>query len=277
MNINCKGNLINLSSPKVMGILNITPDSFFDGGKNNSINSALKKTEKMLEQGADIIDIGGQSTRPNSEFLQADDELKRVLPIIEKILIEFPETIISVDTFWSKVAKKTVEYGAAIINDISAGNIDDKMFTTIAQLNVPYILMHMIGTPQNMQKNPVYDNILEEVNLFFAEKLNQLHNLGVNDVILDAGFGFGKTVEQNYELLKNQRHIGFGKYPILTGISRKSMIFKVLKNSPEEALNGTTALNMLSLIQNAKILRVHDVKEATECVKIFKAYEGLGD
>lgn len=272
MTINTNGNLFDLDTPKVMGILNLTPDSFFDGGKNNTLDSALKKIEEMLTNGASIIDIGGQSTRPGANFLSADEELKVLFPILEKLIKNFPETIFSIDTFWSKVAKETVEAGVAIVNDVSAGSIDSEMFNTVADLKVPYVLMHMQGKPKDMQKDPVYENVTTEVNQFFSEKINELKKLGVNDIILDAGFGFGKTVKHNYELLKNQKLLGFGEYPILTGVSRKSMITKVLNIKNKEALNGTTAVNMLALINGANILRVHDVKEAMECVKIFQAY-----
>ena len=273
MTINCNGKLLNLENPVVMGILNLTPDSFSDGGKFNNMDSALKQTEKMLNDGATIIDIGGQSTRPNADFLDAETELSRVLPVIENLVKNFPEIIISVDTFWSDVAKATTQSGASIINDISAGQIDNKMFETVAELGVPYILMHMKGTPKTMQKNTDYKNVTEEVQLFLSEKIFELNKLGVRDIIIDLGYGFSKTLEQNYELLKNQKDFMFNKYPILTGVSRKSMIFKLLNIKPEESINGTTALNMLALQNNAKILRVHDVKEAAECIKIWEMYK----
>ena len=273
MTINCNGKLLNLKNPVVMGILNLTPDSFSDGGKFNNMDSALKQTEKMLNDGATIIDIGGQSTRPNADFLDAETELSRVLPVIENLVKNFPEIIISVDTFWSEVAKATIQAGASIINDISAGQIDNKMFETIAELGVPYVLMHMKGTPKTMQKNTDYKNVTEEVQLFLSKKIFELNKLGVHDIIIDLGYGFSKTLEQNYELLKNQKDFMFNKYPILTGVSRKSMIFKLLNIKPEESINGTTALNMLALQNNAKILRVHDVKEAAECIKIWEMYK----
>ncbi|MBV7441591.1 dihydropteroate synthase [Weeksellaceae bacterium TAE3-ERU29] len=273
MTINCKGKLLNLDNPVVMGILNLTPDSFSDGGKFNNMDSALKQTEKMLNDGATIIDIGGQSTRPNADFLDAETELSRVLPIIEELVKNFPEIIISIDTFWSEVAKNTIESGASIINDISAGQIDNNMFETVGKLNVPYILMHMKGTPKTMQKNTNYENVIEEVQLFLSEKIFELNKLGVHDIIIDLGYGFSKTLEQNYKLLKNQKDFMFNKYPILTGVSRKSMIFKLLNIKPEKSINGTTALNILALQNNAKILRVHDVKEAVECIKIWEMYK----
>lgn len=273
MTINCKGELIDLAKPKVMAILNVTPDSFYDGGKNNSVEKALKKTEQFLRDGADFIDIGGQSSRPGADFLGAEEEIKRIIPILEAILKEFPKTLVSMDTFWAKVAKETIEVGASIVNDISAGEIDSKMFETVAQLKVPYVLMHMKGTPENMQKNPHYDNVVIEVNQFFAKKIELLKKLGVNDIIIDPGYGFGKNIKHNYELLSMQDFLSLEKFPILAGVSRKSMISKLIKTNTKNALNGTTALNMLCLLKGANILRVHDVKEAVECVKIFNAYK----
>lgn len=270
MQINCKGKLIDLDSPKIMGILNVTPDSFFDGGKNNSVENALIQTEKMLAEGADFIDVGGVSTRPGAKEVSVDEELKRVIPVIENILKRFPETLISIDTYQSEVAKKSIESGATIVNDISAGNLDKNMLKTVAELKVPYILMHMQGTPETMQKNPVYENVTLEVNQFFSEKISILKEFGINDIILDPGFGFGKTVEQNYELLKNLSLIGFGEFPLLAGVSRKSMVTRLLNVSPENALNGTTVLNTIALQNGAKILRVHDVKEAKETIRIWE-------
>lgn len=270
MQINCKGKLVDLSQPKVMGILNITPDSFFDGGKNNEVQNALNQVEKMLNQGADFIDVGGISTRPGSAEVSENEELNRVIPIVELILKEFPEVQISVDTYRSKVARESIQAGAAIINDISAGNLDENLLETVAELKVPYILMHMQGTPKTMQQNPVYENITLEVNQFFSEKINELKKLGINDIILDSGFGFGKTVEHNYELMKNLDLIGFDDFPLLVGISRKSMITRLLDLKPSEALNGTSLLNFYSLQKGAKILRVHDVKEAKEAVEIWE-------
>lgn len=270
MQINCKGKLVDLSQPKVMGILNVTPDSFFDGGKNNEAQNALNQVEKMLNQGADFIDVGGISTRPGSAEVSENEELNRVIPIVELILKEFPEVQISVDTYRSKVARESIQAGAAIINDISAGNMDENLLKTVAEMKVPYILMHMQGTPKTMQQNPIYENVLIEVNLFFSEKINELKRLGINDIILDPGFGFGKTVEHNYELMKNLDLIGFDEFPLLVGVSRKSMITRLLDLKPSEALNGTSLLNFYSLQKGAKILRVHDVKEAKEAVKIWE-------
>jgi len=271
MRINCKGQLIDLSKPKLMGILNSTPDSFFEGSRIASVDSALVKTEKMLNDGADFIDVGGVSTRPGAKKISVDEELKRVIPVIENILKKFPETLISIDTFRAKVAKEAVESGAVIINDISAGSMDEELLETVAKLKVPYILMHMQGTPQTMQNNPVYEDVTMEVNQFLSEKISELKKLGINDIILDPGFGFGKTVEHNYELLRNLDLIGFGEFPLLVGVSRKSMITRLLNVSPGEALNGTTALNTIALQKGANILRVHDVKEAKETIQILES------
>lgn len=271
----CKGKLIDLSTPCVMGILNITPDSFYEGSRIQNAEAALKKAEQMLNEGADFLDIGGMSTRPGSEILNETEELKRVIPIIEIILKNFPETLISVDTWRSKVALETVEAGAAIVNDISAGSLDSELFQTVAELDVPYILMHMQGTPQTMQQNPVYKDVMLEVNQFLSEKIFELRKLGVSDIILDPGFGFGKTVDHNYSLLKNLNLIGFGEFPILAGLSRKSMIKKLLDVDEKNALNGTTAVNMIALQNGANVLRVHDVKEAKQCVEIWKELKAI--
>ncbi len=268
MTINCKGTLIDLSTPKVMGILNITPDSFYDGGKYKSENDILQQIEKMLLEGATFIDIGAYSSRPGAAHISEDEELKRIIPIVTLLVEKFPEIIISIDTFRSKVAEKTIESGAALINDISGGNMDSNMFETVAKLQVPYILMHMQGTPQTMQKNPSYKNVVTDVISFFAKQLFELRKLHVNDVIIDVGFGFGKTVEHNYELLKELQLFKNLEVPILTGISRKSMLYKLLDITPKEALNATTVANTIALQNGTQILRVHDVKEAVEAVKI---------
>ncbi|MFV0304951.1 MAG: dihydropteroate synthase [Moheibacter sp.] len=270
MLINCKGKLVDLSHPKIMGILNVTPDSFFEDSRSSKLDDVLRKVEKMLPEGADFIDVGGMSTRPDAIEISEDEELKRVIPVMEVLIREFPELLISIDTYRSRVVKEAVGAGAAIVNDISAGNLDAEMFQTISELHVPYILMHMQGAPQTMQKNPQYENITLEINQFFANKVLELRELGINDVILDPGFGFGKTIEHNYELFQSLNMIGFGDFPILVGISRKSMITKFLNISNKEALNGTTVLNALALERGAKILRVHDVKEAKETVKIWE-------
>src|SRR5690606_3864152 len=269
MYINCKGKLIDLSHPKIMGILNTTPDSFFSGSRSQNIDSALKRIEKLLTEGADFIDIGGMTTRPGSAEVSESDELERVVRAVEKAELEFPEIIISVDTYRSKVARETVEVGAAIINDISAGSMDEELLKTVADLKVPYILMHMQGSPQNMQTNPSYGDVTLEVNEFLSMKINELKSLGIHDIILDPGFGFGKTLEHNYELFRQINTFGFGDFPLLVGISRKSMITQLFEISAEEALNGTSVLNTMALEKGAKILRVHDVKEAKQALEIW--------
>jgi dihydropteroate synthase len=268
MTINCKGNLVDLSSPKVMGILNITPDSFFDGGKYKNETAILTQVEKMLLEGATFIDVGAYSSRPGATHISEEEELKRILPVIELLIKNFPEIILSVDTFRSRVAKESIQTGAAIVNDISGGNRDEKMFEMVAHLQVPYIIMHMLGTPQNMQIKPTYEDVTHELISFFADKIHQLHQLKLNDVIIDVGFGFGKTNEHNFELLKNLTLFKNLNVPILAGISRKSMLYKTLDISAKEALNATTSANTIALLNGASILRVHDVKEAVEAVKI---------
>ena len=271
--INCKGKLIDLTTPKVMGILNITPDSFFDGGKFSSDANILNHTEKMLSEGATFIDVGGYSSRPNAQHISEDEELKRVIPVVELLIKKFPEILISIDTFRSNVATKCVNIGACMINDISAGNMDVKMFTTVAKLQVPYIIMHMQGTPQTMQKSPKHVDIVHEVIYYFSKKINELHALNVNDIIIDVGFGFGKTPEQNYELLKNLSLLKNLEVPILTGISRKSMLYKLLDITTAMALNATTVANTIALMNGTNILRVHDVKEAVEAIIIVNTIE----
>ncbi|MFP2996582.1 dihydropteroate synthase [Spongiivirga sp. MCCC 1A20706] len=270
MTINCKGTLIDLSSPKVMGILNITPDSFYDGGRYKNESDILFKTETMLNEGATFIDIGGYSSRPGAEHVSEDEELNRVIPIVTLLIKKFPEIIISVDTFRSEVAKKSIEVGAAIINDISAGNLDANMFGTIFEYQVPYIMMHMKGTPQNMQNDPEYDNLIKEMIYYFSEKSASARDHRINDIIIDPGFGFGKTLNHNYEILNNLELFKTLKKPILVGLSRKSMIYKMLNIAPKDALNGTTALHSIALLKGANILRVHDVKEAVECINLVE-------
>ena len=257
-----------LDEAVVMGILNVTPDSFFDGGQYLSEENIVRRINSMEYDGAQIIDIGGYSTRPGAVQVSEEEELSRVLPIIKIIRSNFKNIIISVDTFRSNVAEKSIETGADIINDISGGSLDDKMFDCIADLNVPYVLMHIKGTPQNMQEKPTYTNVVDEVKNYFEQKINRLNQLGVNDIILDPGFGFGKTIEHNYQLLKNLDLFKSFDLPILVGVSRKSMINKVINTTPDEALNGTTSLNTIALIKGANILRVHDVKEANETIKL---------
>ena len=268
MTINCKGNLVDISSPKVMGILNCTPDSFYDGGKFTNDKKICQQVKKMLYEGATFIDVGGYSSRPNAQHIGVDKELKRVLPVLELLLKEFPTILISVDTFRSKVAEESIAIGACMVNDISAGSIDTNMFSVIRKLQVPYCMMHMQGTPQNMQHNPTYTDIVHEIIHYFSSKVHQLSILGVNDIILDVGFGFGKTLEQNYKLLNDLALFKNLELPILTGVSRKSMLYKLLDITPKEALNATTAAHTIALLNGTNILRVHDVKEANEAIKI---------
>jgi dihydropteroate synthase len=271
--LNCKGQLLSLKKPIVMGILNITPDSFFDGGRYNQKDQILGQVEKMLKEGATIIDIGGMSSRPGAAIISEEEELARVLSAIRDIHNAFPETILSIDTIRSRVAHMSVEAGASIVNDISAGSIDPAMYETVAQLGVPYILMHMQGKPENMQVAPTYEDINREVLDFFIKELEKLRTLGIKDVVIDPGFGFGKTVEHNYHLLGKLHVFKLLDVPLLAGLSRKSMICKVLKVNPENALNGTTALHMVALQQGARILRVHDVKEAHEVIQLWEQLE----
>lgn len=268
--INCKGKLIDLTFPKVMGILNLTPDSFYDGGKFKSETDILNQCEKMLNEGATFIDIGAYSSRPGAKHVTEDQELDRMIPILKLILNRFPDILISIDTFRSKVAEKCISIGASMINDISAGSLDKQMFPTIAKLQVPYILMHMKGNPQNMQINTDYDDLIKDIIYYFSEKTNALRSLGVNDLLIDVGFGFSKTLDQNYELLQKLNLFKVLELPILTGISRKSMLYKYLKTNPTEVLNATTVANTTALQQGTKILRVHDVKQAVETIKIVE-------
>lgn len=269
MLINCKGNLIDLSTPKVMGILNVTPNSFFDGAKYETETQILNRVDQMLTEGADFIDVGAYSSKPNAEEVSEKDELKRLIPVIQLLIKKYPDLLISVDTFRSEVARQAIENGACMINDISAGSLDEKMMATIAEFQVPYIMMHMRGTSQTMMQLTQYEDIVKELLFYFSEKVSQARALGINDLIIDPGFGFAKTLEQNFEVMQKLELFGILELPILAGVSRKSMIYKPLGSSPEKALNGTTALNMIALTKGASILRVHDVKEAVECVKLF--------
>ncbi len=269
MTINCKGQLIDFTKPKVMGILNLTPNSFYDGGKYNNEDAIITQVNKMLAEGATFIDIGAYSSKPNAEFVTVEEELARIVPVVELLVQEFPQILISIDTFRSKVAETCIQKGAALINDISAGQLDDSMLAVIAQYNVPYIMMHMRGTPQTMQTLTQYNDLVKEILFYFSERIASARSLGVNDLIVDPGFGFAKTLEQNYELLHKMELFQQLDLPILAGISRKSMIYKALNCSASESLNGTTTLNTVSLIKGANILRVHDVKEAVECVTLF--------
>ena len=273
MKINCKGKLIDLSTPKVMGILNVTPDSFFDGGKYKDEIGILKQVETMLKDGATFIDIGGYSSRPNADDVSQLEEINRVIPVIELILKHFPETLISIDTFRSNVARQSVEAGAALVNDISAGILDENMLSVIGKLGVPYIMMHMKGNPKTMQQQTQYDDLTKDVISYFAERIAAAHKEKINDIIIDPGFGFAKTTEQNFELLNQLELLQLTDQPILAGISRKSMIYKTLNLTSKDALNGTTALHMVALQKGAKILRVHDVKEALECITLFNQLE----
>lgn len=268
MTINCNSRLIDLNLPKVMGILNVTPNSFYDGGKHNEINSILHQVDKMLSEGADFIDIGAYSSKPNAEFVSEEEEIKRLIPIIKELVDHFPTIVLSVDTFRANVAKVAVEHGAGIINDISAGLLDEKMLETVADLKVPYIMMHMRGNPQTMQSLTNYEDIVKEMIFYFSERIQKARSYGISDIVIDPGFGFAKTLEQNYEVLHKMELFSMLELPLLAGVSRKSMIYKVLENSPQEALNGTSVLNTIALQKGAKILRVHDVKEAVECIKL---------
>ncbi len=268
--MNVGGKLIDLSSPKVMGILNITPDSFYDGGRHNTVGAALVQAEKLLTAGADILDIGAYSSRPGAADVSADEEQARLLPVIEAVITKFPESTLSIDTFRASVARASVVAGAHVINDISGGTLDSDMFTTVAELQVPYILMHMRGTPNTMQQLTDYEDVVRDVSLFFGKQVAALRELGVKDIILDPGFGFAKTLEQNYELLRRLDTLHVHGLPILGAISRKSMIYKKLGVKAEDALNGTTVLNTLLLLKGVHILRVHDVKAAKEAIALLQ-------
>jgi dihydropteroate synthase len=269
--LNISGRLIDLYDPTIMGVLNITPDSFFDGGRLTSEVAILNHTEKMLAEGATFIDVGGYSSRPGADDVSVQEELNRVLPAIRAIKNRFHDVIISIDTFRSTVARAAIEEGASLINDISGGELDAAMFKTVAELKVPYILMHMRGNPQNMTQQVSYENLLKEMIDFFQKKIKQLHEIGIKDIIVDPGFGFAKTREQNFELLNQLELLHILGKPLQAGLSRKSMVWKTLNISADEALNGTTSLNTLALQKGASILRVHDVKEALQVVQLFKA------
>jgi dihydropteroate synthase len=274
MTVNCQGKLLDLTVPKVMGILNVTPDSFFDGGKYPSLPAVLQQVESMLESGANYIDIGGYSSKPNVSEITEAEELQRVLPVVKAIRNSFPSAILSVDTFRSAVAKAALDEGVGMVNDISAG-ADANMFSVVGSFQVPYILMHMRGTPQTMSTLTQYENLLHDLIYYFAEKIQQVKAAGIPDYLIDPGFGFAKTTEQNFELLQHLEQFQVLDTPLLAGISRKSMIYKTLHTSPEYALNGTTFLHSVALSKGAKILRVHDVKEAVECVTLFQKLQGL--
>ena len=268
MTIKVKERLLDLSSPIIMGILNVTPDSFYDGGFYNNQKKVIDQVEKMINDGASIIDIGGYSSRPGADNISSDIELARVLPVVKMIKERFTKVLISIDTFRSEVAKQCVENGADIINDISGGGLDSKMFETVAKLNVPYIIMHMRGNPANMMDKIDYENIIEEMGSYFSEKIELAKSFGINDIIIDPGFGFAKTTKQNFDILKNLTYLKKLDKPLLVGVSRKSMIYKTLNLSPIDSLNGSTVLHTISLMKGANIIRVHDVKEANECIRL---------
>ncbi|MHC5361674.1 dihydropteroate synthase [Myroides sp. LJL110] len=272
MTINCKGELVDLTLPKVMGILNITPNSFYDGGRYKSDVDFLNQTELMLSQGADFIDLGAYSTKPSAEFVSTQQELARIVRVVELLVKEFPKIILSIDTFRSQVAKATIQAGASIVNDISGGTLDSDMLDVVGQLSVPYIMMHIKGNPQTMQSMTKYEDLIKEINLFFSKQIALARQAKINDIILDPGFGFAKNLQQNYQLMDKLELLQLFELPILVGISRKSMIYKLLDISPEDSLNGTSVLNTVALLKGAKILRVHDVKQAVETREILKQF-----
>ncbi|WP_316798566.1 dihydropteroate synthase [Pedobacter frigidisoli] len=272
--LNIQGKLIDLSTPKVMGIVNITPDSFYSSSRSKSADEALRKVEQLLGEGATFIDIGGYSSRPGAKDISTEEELARLIPVVENISRELPEAIISIDTFRAKVAEETISAGAHIINDIASGDMDSGMFEVIARHQVPYMIMHMQGTPQNMQQNPVYNQVTLEVIDYLAKKVAELKALHIHDIIIDPGFGFGKSIAHNYQLLNEMEDLKIFNLPVLVGFSRKGMIHKVLGNTAADSLNGTSVLNTIALQKGAGILRVHDVKEAVECVKLVEMLHG---
>ena len=271
MTLNCKGQLIDLKTPKVMGILNVTPDSFYDGGRFKNEKNVLTQVEKLLDEGATFIDIGAYSSRPGADFVSKEEELKRLIPIITSVVNNFPKSLISVDSFRSDVIKTAVEAGAAMVNDISGGQQDPLMFETVGALGVPYIMMHMRDTPKTMQQMTEYSDVIKEVYTYFLERIQLARTHQIKDIILDLGFGFSKTLEQNFELLGMLDYYKNLNLPILAGISRKSMVYKTLNTNANQALNGSTALHMVALQKGAKLLRVHDVKEAMECIHLHEA------
>jgi dihydropteroate synthase len=272
--LNLKGKLVDLSGPCVMGILNLTSDSFYSNNRFGSVEQALQRAETIINEGGRFIDIGAYSSRPGAKDVSEGEETDKIVPVVEAICNSFPDALLSIDTFRAKVARAAVEAGAHMINDISAGNMDDAMFQTVAHLNVPYIIMHMKGTPKTMQQNTNYQNMMLEITGYFSDKISRLKKLGVKDIILDPGFGFAKTLEQNYEVLKHMETLDMFELPVLAGLSRKSMIYKFIGGGPEQALNGTTTLNTIALLKGARILRVHDVKAATECIALIGKMNG---
>lgn len=273
--IHCRGKIINLSTPVVMGIINLAPDSFYDGGRYRNKFDILKRAESLLTSGSTILDLGAASSRPGSLLADAQTEKRKLLPALEVILQEFPTAIVSIDTYNASTAKAAIEHGAHIINDISAGNIDPAMFKTVANLQVPYIMMHMKGTPEHMQDNPVYEDPVREIAFYFSKKIAQLRQLGVHDIIIDPGFGFGKNLEDNYRILANLDYFKIFELPLLAGVSRKSMINRVLGVQPADALNGTTVIHTLALEKGASILRVHDAREASEAISLIQMYKSV--
>ena len=273
MTINLKGELIDLTQPKIMGILNLTPDSFFDGGKYNSIDRAITQVEKMICDGAFFIDLGACSTKPGANQISEEEEKKRLYPILERLIKEFPKNHFSIDTYRASVAEGCLYKGASIINDISGGQFDRAMMETVGKFGAPYVIMHILGKPRDMQKNPAYKNLVQEILYYFSEKIQLAYSNGINDIIIDPGFGFGKTLEHNYELMKNLELFQTLELPLLVGVSRKSMIYKKLETTPDQALNGTTVLHTTAINKGANILRVHDVKEAKECIDLLQALQ----
>jgi dihydropteroate synthase len=271
--LNCKGKILVIDEPIVMGIINVTPDSFYPGSRSGAMDDILSRADQMIHDGATILDIGGQSTRPNSDQIPVEEELKRVLPAIEAIHKNFPDQIISIDTFYSRVAAEAIQAGASIINDVSAGVLDEDLLSTVAKLKTPYVLMHMLGKPQNMQQNPAYKNVTLDVFDFLNFKIADLVKMGIHDIIIDVGFGFGKTATHNFQLLRELSYFTQLKKPLMVGLSRKATIYKTLGIGPEEALNGTTVMHTLALLNGANILRAHDVKEAVQAVKLFMEYK----
>lgn len=271
--INCRGRLIDLSQPKVMGVLNLTPDSFYDGGRYNDIDSALFQTQRMLDEGATFIDVGGMSSRPGAEIISPEEELQRVQPIVEAIKLRFPDSLVSIDTVYGKTVRALYPVGIDLVNDISAGNLDADILDAVSELGMPYILMHMFGKPENMQDAPQYEDVIQEILDFFIQKIGLLRGKGCKDIIIDPGFGFGKTIDHNFQILKKMHVFSSLGLPVLTGLSRKSMIYKVLNTTPEKALNGTSVLHMIALQQGSKLLRVHDVAPAIEVIKLWQQIE----
>jgi dihydropteroate synthase len=272
MNINCKGKLIDISSPKVMGVLNLTPDSFYDGNKFDNEKKILNQVEKMLNDGATFIDIGAYSSRPGATHISEDQEKSRIIGTVELLITEFPDANLSIDTFRSSIADECLNAGASIINDITASEYDSEILKIAHKHNAPYVMMHLKGMPQDMMKQNKYDNLIKDIIYYFSKKIEAARTAKVNDIIIDPGFGFSKNIDQNYDILKNLGLLKSLDSPILVGLSRKSMIYKLLKTTPELALNGTTSLNTIALLNGAKILRVHDVKEAMECIKITNQF-----